>query len=111
MVILSLVERGWQAAREWSLHQRPPQTSVVHLIKGTLQAEIRSLIRPVPHVTVMAIPRRAFWPVAFGCFLWHVCRGRLQAVLVDNPRSHRRVGLWIRWLRRPNVRMHLCESP
>ncbi len=111
MVILSLVERGWQAAREWSLRERPPHTSVVHLIKGTLQAEVRSLIRPVPQVELVAVSRTLFWPMAVGLFLWHAYRGRLQAVLVDNQRSERRVRAWIQWIRRPAMRVHLCESP
>lgn len=111
MIVLSLVERGWQTAREWSLRECPPRTRVVHVIKGTIQPEIRALIRPVAGVEVMAVPRRAFWPLIFSLFLWQACRGRLQTVLVDNLRSHRRVGRWIRWLHRPNVRMQLCESP
>jgi hypothetical protein len=97
-VVLSLVERGWQAAREWSLHQRPPQTAVIHLIKGVLDKEVRTLIRPVPHVKLVAMPRKVFWPVAFALFLWYTIPGRLQAVLVDNDRSRRRLGRWVKWL-------------
>jgi hypothetical protein len=49
--------------------------------------------------------------MAVGLFLWHACRGRLQAVLVDTHRSQRRVGLWVRWLHGPDGMVHLCESP
>lgn len=98
LIVLSLVERGWQAAREWSLHQRPPQTTVIHLIKGSLNAEVRALIRPVPMVEVVAIPRKMFWPTAFMLFVWCAGVGRLQAVLVDNARSLRRLGGWAKWI-------------
>lgn len=97
-IILSLVERGWQAAREWSLHQRPPQATVIHLIKGSLDAEVRALIRPVPMVGMIAIPRTVFWPVAFILFVRYACVGRLRAVLVDNARSLHRLGRWTRWV-------------
>lgn len=110
-VVLSLVERGWQAAREWSPNGKPPEATVVHLVKGSLNHEVRALIRPVPQVELMAVPRTLFWPMAVGLFLWHACRGRLQAVLVDNQRSERRVRAWIQWIRRPAMRVHLCESP
>lgn len=103
MVVLSLVERGWQAAREWSLHQRPPQAAVVHLIKGVLDQEVRALIRPVPHVKLLAVPRKMFWPAAFALFLWYAVRGRLQAALVDNERSRRRLGHWVAWIRVPVI--------
>ena len=96
-VILSFVERGWQAAREWSLHQRPPQTTVIHLIKGSLDAEVRALIRPDHQVELIAIPRKVFWPAAFLLFLWYAGAGRLQAIMVDNDRSLKRCGLWATW--------------
>lgn len=98
MVILSFVERGWQAAREWSLHHRPPQTTVVHLIKGVLEKEVRALIHPAPHVKLIVVPRKVFWPAAFALFLWYAVTGRLQAVLVDNDRSLKRLDLWAKWI-------------
>jgi hypothetical protein len=98
MVVLSFVERGWQAAREWSMTQRPPGATVIHLIKGSLDAEVRALIRPVPMVRLIAIPRTVFWPVAFILFVWYACVGRLRAVLVDNARSLKRLGLWAKWI-------------
>lgn len=78
--------------------QRPPEATVIHLIKGSLDAEVRALIRPVPAVTVVAVPRRVFWPTAFILFVWYACVGRLQAVLVDNARSLHRLGRWTRWV-------------
>lgn len=112
MVVLSLVERGWQAAREWSLNEKPPEVAVVvHLIKGSLSREVRALIRPVRQVELVAVSRRVFWPVALSLFLWHAFRGRLEAVLVDNERSHRRVGAWLHWLRYPETMLRRCESP
>ena len=97
-IILSFVERGWQAAREWSMQSRPPGVRVIHLIKGSMKSEVRAFIRPIPGVELVAIPRKVFWPMAFILFVWYASWRRLQAVLVDNDRSHHRLRLWSRWI-------------
>jgi hypothetical protein len=95
-VVLSFVERGWQAAREWSLGEERQGAAVVHLIKGWLDAEVLALIRPAARVRLVRIPRRWFWPVAWGWVAWGLCSGTLRTILVDNERSLRRVRAWVR---------------
>ena len=95
-VVLSLVERGWQAARECSLDLQPRGICVVHLLKGRLSRSVRALIEPKPHVRIISMPRKLFWPV-----MWLVCcglilTGRLRSFLVDNERSYRRLSWWAR---------------
>ena len=95
-IVLSLVERGWQAARECSLDLGPQGVCVIHLIKGHVDRSVRALITPKPHVRTLSVPRRLFWPV-----LWLVClgltlTGRLRALLVDHERSYRRLSWWAR---------------
>ena len=106
MIVLSFVERGWQAAREWSIHHRPPQTRVIHVVKGSLGADVRAMIRPVSEVSLVAVPRNLFWPVALAMFVWYGWRGRLEAILVDNDRSQRRVHSWVRWRPTRVLRVH-----
>jgi hypothetical protein len=95
-LVLSFVERGWQAAREWSLAEERRGADVIHLIKGRLDAGILALILPAEGVRLVRIPRRWFWLLAWGWVAWGVCSGALRTILVDNDRSLRRVGSWIR---------------
>ena len=94
-LIISLVERGWQAAREHSLEVKHHEVMVIHLIKGRLSRDIRGLIAPYPGIRLISLPRAIFWPAAWSLIAWAPVVGRLQAVLVDNERSDRRVHRWL----------------
>lgn len=94
-VTLSLVERGWQAARQQSLDLAADGVRVVHVTKGRLGRGVRTLIAPQPGVRVVDVPYRLFWPVAWGLALVLRLRRRLAGVLVDNERSLRRVTRWL----------------
>jgi len=94
ILILFLVERGWQAARELSLDLQQEGVVVVHLIKGRLDRSVRHLIMPKSHIRLLSVDRRLFWPAAWGLLLWWGCIGRLRALLVDNDRSYRRFQRW-----------------
>ena len=94
-LVISLVERGWQAARGYSLDVQDQKVMVIHLIKGSLSREILGLIAPHPWIRLVSVPRVIFWPVAWGLIAWAQFVGRLQAVLVDNERSDRRVHRWL----------------
>jgi hypothetical protein len=98
-VVLSFVERGWQAAREWSLEADRQEITVVHLLKGWLDPGVRALVSPKAHIRLVRMPRQLFWPAAWGWVAWGVCSGTLQAILVDNDRSLRRVSTWVRGAR------------
>jgi len=99
VVVLSLIERGWQAARELSLGLRQEGVCVVHVIKGRLDRSVKALITPVPNVRLISVHRQLFWPLigllAAGWWL----RGTLRSLLVDNDRSYNRLRGWARLLR------------
>lgn len=95
-VILSLVERGWQAARELSLDLQRDGFRSIHLIKGRLDRSVHSLIAPQPHVQLVSWHRRVFWPATALLTLGWFMTGRLRAILVDNDRSYRRLRGWAR---------------
>ncbi len=94
--MLSLVERGWQAARQLSLEYAERGTGTLHIVKGRVPNEVREIVRPVPGVRLAGLPKELFWPA-----LWFMCAGlqvtgRLQGVIVDNERSEKRVRSWLR---------------
>ena len=89
-LVLSLVERGWQAARDYSL-QMQPQADVVHVVKGRLSRNVRRMIAPSAHIRVLSMPRALFWPGIGLLLLGYRLSGRLRTLLVDNRRSYRRL--------------------
>lgn len=89
-VVLSLVERGWQAARECALDIKHENVIVVHVIKGYFSGA-RALVIPTAGERIMSIPRVLFWPVVWVCIGVLACAGRLRSLLVDNDRSGRRL--------------------
>jgi hypothetical protein len=95
-IILSLVERGWQAARECSLQVPGDRALVIHLVKGRLSRAVRGMIEPHEHIRLWSVPRRLFWPCAWILWMALRWRGRLAATLVDNDRSLGRVRAWRR---------------
>lgn len=90
-VVLSLVERGWQAARECSLDRQREGITFLHVLKGRLDRAVRALIRPESHIRIVSFPRLLFWPAVGALVLGLWVTGRLRALLVDNRRSYRRL--------------------
>lgn len=94
--MLSLVERGWQGARQCSLALEARHVPVTHVVKGRLSADVRAMIEPHPHIRVVSAPRAAFrlwiWPVV----IWRTLQGRLRWILMDHERSHRELSWWCR---------------
>ena len=101
IIVLSLVERGWQAARELSLDLLEQRIFFVHVLKGYLDRSLRASIAPRPNTRILSLPRTLFWPamslLALGLFL----TGRLRSILVDNERSVRRLRGWARLVHLP----------
>jgi hypothetical protein len=94
--MLSLVEHGWQGARQCSLALKSRHVSVTHVVKGWLERDLRAMIEPHPHIRVVSAPRWAFrlwvWPrVIVGTL-----QGRLRWILMDHERSHRELAWWCR---------------
>lgn len=96
-LVLSLVERGWQAARECSLDAACEQTAFLHAVKGSLDQSLRGLIAPRPHIRCISVPRWVFWPWVWRAVIWLRLTAGLRAILVDNDRSYRRLTRWARW--------------
>ncbi len=92
VVVISLVERGWQAARECSLELQRSGLEIVHVMKGSVSPDVLALIAPIPSIRLVSVARSWFWPLAIGWVLWARWRGILRGVLVDNTRAQRRVG-------------------
>ena len=95
-LVCSLIERGWQAAREYSLDTQRSESDFLHVVKGRLDRSVRALVAPRPNIRLLSIPKRWFWPAAWSILAWGVLTGRLHAVLVDNDRSFRRLEAWMR---------------
>ena len=107
-IVLSLVERGWAAARECSLAAQHQGLCTVHLVKGRLSRAVHAMIAPTPYIHVLSVSRSVFWPAACALCGWLVLTRRLRTVLVDNERSMRRVRGWVG---RSRVRSVLVREP
>ena len=94
-MVLSLVERGWQATRACSFDAQEQGLRVVHVVKGRI-GDVRHVIAPVPGIRMIDLPRHLFWPGVWLCCALGLLSGRLQALLVDNERSSRRLHWWAR---------------
>ncbi len=97
-MILSFVERGWRGARELSLELLEHGVAVTHVVKGRLDPDVRGLIPPRPNVRLVSVERRWFLLLASSLLLQGALSRRLRSVLVDNERSLRRWGPWVRLL-------------
>lgn len=98
-LVCSLIERGWQAARECSLDPTLSRARFLHLIKGRVSRSVLLLIAPRANVRVVALPKLCFWPAVWVVCLWGLATGGLRGLLVDNDRSVRRLLGWATLLR------------
>jgi hypothetical protein len=93
---LSVVERGWRGARECSITLSARAVPVTHLIKGSLKADLRAMIRPYPGVRLVSVPRIAFRAWLWALLVWGTMWGRLRWVLIDHERTLKEVAWWCR---------------
>ena len=94
-IALSLVERGWQAARELSLRDAEQGQATWHLVKGWLPVQVRQIIQPIKGIQVLGIPKPCFWPISWGVCAALQIFGKLRLVVVDNLRSEKRLRSWV----------------
>ena len=94
--MLSLVEHGWQGARQCSLALEGRQVRVTHVIKGWLRADLRAMIAPHPHIRLVSAPRWAFYFVVWPLVIAKTLRGRLGWILMDHERSRAELAWWCR---------------
>lgn len=108
--VLSLVERGWFGARTCSLSLNAMTIPVTHLIKGHLDAEVRAMIRPYPHIRIISVPRICFRVGVWGLICWQTLTGRLQWLLIDHERTLREVAWWCRLFRLTPLLIHETDE-
>lgn len=89
-VSIVLVEREWQAMREWSMRLEPPAFTL-HLVKGWVSPQVLRLMPRWPNSRVMSVPRAWFWPVCAAAIAWCHAWGTLRCIVVDNERSYARL--------------------
>ena len=110
-LVCSLVERGWQAAREYSLDAQRGEIEFLHIVRGRLDRSVRALVAPRPNIRLLSIPKRWFWPAAWSILTWGALTGRLRTVLVDNDRSFRRLRTMRRVAVVSLINLHPGASP
>lgn len=96
---LSIVERGWRGARECSLWLNERAIPVLHLIKGSLSAQVQAMIQPYPHIHLCSVPRLIFRVWMWGAICRETLAGRLRWVLIDHERTFRELAWWCRIFR------------
>lgn len=95
--VLSLVERGWQGARECSLELSRQGIRVEHLVKGRLKGA-RCLIVLPRAMTLIDVPRQFFPAALWARLLWQFFARRVKWVICDNERTLNRITRWCSWI-------------
>ena len=94
--LLSVVERGWQGARECSLVLARQGIRVTHLVKGRLPPGVRALIQPVDGIALAAAPAWRFWGLIWGRLASGALSRRLRWVVCDRERTLSAIAPWCR---------------
>ena len=94
--VLSVVERGWRGARQCSIALAGQGVPVTHLIKGWVPKPVRAIIRPVPGVRLVIVPRLGFWPTLWSLVAGATLTRRLGWIIVDHERTLGVVSPWCR---------------
>ncbi len=105
IIILSLVERGWQATRACSLDLAEHRLYVLHVVKGYVGRSVRMLVASHSFIRLVSVPRWLFWPCVWLSVTAGGVSGHLGAVIVDNERSFKRMKRWEAWFRLSVVRV------
>ena len=95
-LVISLVERGWQAARECSLDTQDHGGETLHMIKGYLHRDVQAMIAPKSKIHLLSLPKKLFWLGVWPLLVGYALMGRVRSLLVDNEQAYRRVRPWTR---------------
>ena len=99
VTVLSLVERGWPAARRVTIELTRVGAIVRHVVRGTIPDELREMLTPYQGMTISGVtPRWYRWRV-WLILLRQAWRRRPLLVLVDHERAARWVARWFPALR------------
>ena len=102
---LFLVERGWHALRECSLDAGRRGIAVTYLIKGSLSPGVRAMIRLIPLMRAVDVPRSWFYVAVWWRLLAGALGGRVRWVVTDDERTPDRLAGWCRRFRVSLVRV------
>ncbi len=84
---LSLVEKGWAAARWLSLEMAGKGIPVCHLVKGAIPRPTREVLSPGAGVTLRGVPQRFFRGAAWAQLWLGQTTGRIGMVITDNAKT------------------------
>lgn len=87
MTALSLVEKGWAAARWLSLDLARKGIRVRHLVRGSIPRPTREVLTPAAGVTLEGVPLRIYRPVAWVELWAGQLTGTLGMVITDNAKT------------------------
>jgi hypothetical protein len=108
---VSLVERGWQAARDCSLQLEGRDVTITHVMKGMVPRDVLALVEPRPWIRVAPVSRLAFRPLMWVIVLVGGITRQVRWVLCDNERTWRELRPWCRRLGVACVEVHLEPLP
>ena len=92
--VLSMVEKGWGAARRVSIELARQGIGVHHFVRGRLPRELIAVLTPYAGVRITGLPVRWYRPALWAMLLWRKLLGRPALVLVDNERAEAWVRQW-----------------
>lgn len=107
MKVVSLVEKGWPAARRLSIRLVRSDVSVHHLVRGSVPQAVLAILTPYEGMTITGIAASWYrWAVWVTLMRAWVLRERL-IILVD----HERAAAWVaRWFPRLAPRVFFVQE-
>lgn len=97
--LISLVEKGWSAARRLSIAHVRHNGTVLHLVRGRLKKDVRAVLTPYPSMRLRGFMPRTYRFSVWAVLGWAGLTGCRPIVLVDNERAARWVGRCFPYLR------------
>lgn len=85
--VVSMVEKGWGAARRISIELTKQGIGVHHFVRGHLPRELIAVLTPYAGMRITGLPVRWYRPALWALLLWRKLTGRRTLVLVDNERA------------------------
>lgn len=96
--VLSLVEKGWSAARQATIPMTQRGARVTHLVRGRLPRALLRVITPYDGMTIRGIDRRWYRVIVWILLAFHQWVQPGSLVLVDNQPA-------VEWVRRSFPRL------
>lgn len=84
---VSLVEKGWAAARQASIALAKSGIPVRHWVKGKLSRNLLDVLTPYPGIKITGVAPWIYRVVTGMVLAASLCRGKRLKILVDNERT------------------------